>query len=187
MSAIAEPDLIVEMKRRAAGLDFAAMKRRAMAGYWRNAHFETLQPARMPRERWIDPTVRVAQDVMTPSGKVVAVAGTAVNPLDHIAFNRHLIIFDGERPEQRRLARELGQQAGQNKPVYLVTSLARERGWEALKALETDVGGAVYLLTPDLRQRFLIEHTVSLVEAVGNRFRVVEFVTRPSVQGTPSQ
>ncbi len=187
LSAIAEPDLIEEMKRRAAGLDFDAMKRRALASYWRNAHFETLAPAREPRERWIDPTVRVARDVMTPSGTVVAAAGTTVNPLDHIGFNRRLIIFDGDRPEQRRQARELAMTAGQRKSIYLVTGLAREQGWEALKALEAELQGTVYLLTPELRQRFAIEHTVSLVEAVGNRFRVEEFVTRASATEAANQ
>jgi conjugal transfer pilus assembly protein TraW len=183
LSDIAESDIIEEMKQRAAGLDFKAMKQRALNGYWRQAHFETLTPATTNRERWIDPTVRIARDIRTPSGELIAMAGSRVNPLAHIAFNRLMIVFDGAIPEQIEKASEVAKEAGTRRPVFLATGLNRERGWETLAEMEKRLSGPVYLLTPDLRERFAVEHTLSVVEAVGERFRIKEIAVRAMATG----
>ena len=58
--------------------------------------------------------------------------------------------------------------------MYLATQLPRQDGWEALKTLETSLNAPVYLLTPDVRQRFQLQNIPALIEQFGNRIVVRE-------------
>ena len=101
-------------------------------------------------------------------------AGASANPLDHLPFTRRLVVFDPTEPGQVRQARELGEAPG-SPPLYLATRFDRDAGWEGFRAVEDTLDEPVYLLTPDLRERFALERVPATVEASGRTFLVREY------------
>jgi conjugal transfer pilus assembly protein TraW len=174
---IAEVDLIEELQRRIAGIDWAARKRKALARFWTSRTFYELPEATTDRERRIDPAVTAPRDVTVPDGTVIVRAGQRVNPLDKLPFRQRLIVFDATRPNQVARAKYLGQETSGRRVVYVATRLDRNLGWEGLDRLEAELGAPVYLLTPDLRDRFQLEFVPAIIEAENRWFLVREFRT----------
>lgn len=171
---IVEADLIEELMRRAAALDWSALRQRALARYWRQARFVELPEADADRVRRIDPTLEVTADVLAPDGRVIASRGQRLNPLDVLPFHQRLVVFDATRPAQVEAARREGGKPGVLQVVYVATRLDRTQGWEGLDGLEATVDAPVFLLTPDLARRFSLERVPAVVEAAGDRFMVRE-------------
>ena len=172
---VAEKDLIQELQERAAAYDFAAAKRRALASYWRKARFYELPKAEEGQIRYVDPTIVLKRDIRLPDGSMIAAAGARINPLDHLPFTQRLIVFDARDPDQVVFARHAALEVGGNRLVTFVsTGLDREKGWEALRDVQNELRGPVYLLPNDLAQRFGIERVPSVIDADGARFRVKE-------------
>ncbi|MFE8033259.1 TrbC family F-type conjugative pilus assembly protein [Thiohalocapsa marina] len=174
VEAISEPDMLEEIARRVAALDLAALREQALARYWTRAVFEHLPAAREPRTRVIDPVIEAKADIALPDGTLLVRSGERLNPLDRLAFGLRLVVFDPTEPAQVRKARELGESAGALRPVYLATRLDREAGWEGFRALEDALDETVYLLTPDVRERFALERVPASVESAGRVFLVRE-------------
>ena len=171
---ISEPDMLEEIARRIAALDLAALREQALARYWTRAAFEHLPTAREPRTRVIDPVIEAKADIALPDGTLLVRSGERLNPLDRLAFGLRLVVFDPTEPAQVRTARHLGDGAGTLRPVYLATRLDREAGWEGFRAIEDALDETVYLLTPDVRERFALERVPASVEAAGRVFLVRE-------------
>jgi conjugal transfer pilus assembly protein TraW len=171
---IEEPDMIAEIHRRIAAIDWNARKEAAIARWWERARFEHLSSATEPRERRIDPTLEIYQDIRAPNGQFVARAGERINPLDNLPFTMRLIVFDATSPKQVRMARELGRAPGGLRPVYIATRFDRDAGWDGFNAIEDTIDDPVYLLTPDLRERFALEYVPATIEAQGRVFLVRE-------------
>jgi conjugal transfer pilus assembly protein TraW len=170
--AVSEPDLITELKRRLAALDFAKLRERALARYWKQVGFETLPVAARARTRAIDPTITASADLPLPDGTLLVRAGDSLNPLDRLPFTERLVVFDATDPRQVRTAVRLGREAGPRRVVYLATRL--DRRWEGLAAVEDVLDAPVYLLTPEVRSRFALERVPAYVEAAGRLFTVAE-------------
>jgi conjugal transfer pilus assembly protein TraW len=174
VETISEADMLEEIARRVAALDLAALREQALARYWTRAVFEHLPTAREPRTRVIDPVIEAKSDIALPDGTVLVRAGEQLNPLDRLDFGLRLVVFDPTEPAQIRTARMLGESAGTLRPVYLATRLDREAGWEGFRALEDALDETVYLLTPDVRERFALERVPASVESAGRVFLVRE-------------
>ena len=101
-------------------------------------------------------------------------AGEQLNPLDRLPFTLRLVVFDATDERQVETARRLGSEAGERRALYLVTQLERTLGWDGLSAVEDALDAPVYLLTPDVRQRFALERVPAFVEARGQVFMVAE-------------
>jgi conjugal transfer pilus assembly protein TraW len=171
---VTEPDLIEELQRRLAALDLDKMRERALEGYWRHVGFEELLVAAEPRTREIDPPITAPRDLRTADGTLLVQAGERVNPLDRLPFTQRLVVFDATDQRQLATAKRLGREAGERRVLYLATQLERSRGWEELASLEDALEAPVYLLTPDVRQRFALERVPAFVEAPGRVFVVAE-------------
>ncbi|MFO1432507.1 MAG: TrbC family F-type conjugative pilus assembly protein [Candidatus Competibacteraceae bacterium] len=173
VEAIAETDLLEDIQRRLAGLDGAELRRRALQRFWQRARFIELPPATADRVRRLDPSIVVASDIPAPDGRYVARAGDRLNPLALLPFDRRLVIFDGSQPVQVAAARRLG--AAADRPViYVTTRIDRADGWEALQRLEGTLAQPVYLLTAEIKDRFQLERTPTVVEADGQQLVVRE-------------
>ena len=85
-----------------------------------------------------------------------------------------LVVFDATDQRQVETARRLGSEAGERRVLYLVTQLERTSGWDGLSAVEDALDAPVYLLTPDVRQRFALERVPAFVETRGRAFIVAE-------------
>lgn len=171
---IAEIDLLAEIKRRLAGINWTEKKHQALARFWKNRHFEILPTATENQNRSIDLTVTAPRDLRSPNGTLIITAGQTVNPLDQLAFGLCVIVFDATEKKQIETARHLTCKDKQARPMYLATQVPREDGWAVLKTLETTLQLPVYLLTPDVRHRFQLQHVPALIEQAGNRLMVRE-------------
>lgn len=171
---IAEIDLLEAIKSRLATLDRPRLKQQAIARFWQKRPFEVLPESREDRDRIIDLTVTAPRDLVAPNGNLIIRAGHTVNPLDQMAFGLCLIVFDATQKAQVDTVKQLACRDKNARVLYLATQLSRQDGWEGLKNLETRLDAPVYLLTPDVRQRFQLQHVPAVVEQAGNRIVVRE-------------
>jgi conjugal transfer pilus assembly protein TraW len=171
---IAEIDLLEAIKSRLATLDGPRMRQQAIARFWEKRQFEVLPEVREDRDRTIDLTVTAPRDLMAPNGNLIIRAGHTVNPLNQMAFGLCLIVFDATQKPQLDTVKHLSCRDKNARVLYLATQLSRQDGWEGLKNLETTLDAPVYLLTPDVRQRFQLQQVPAVVEQAGNRIVVRE-------------
>jgi conjugal transfer pilus assembly protein TraW len=137
-------------------------------------HFEQLPAAGEDRERLIDPTIVAAADILLPDGTVLVRAGDSVNPLDHIPFTQRLVVFDAADSRQLAFVQALAAAPSEHPTTFLLTGLSQRDGWAELERIMGVLDRRVYLLTPELRQRFALERVPAVVDAVGRRFRITE-------------
>ncbi|PKD39600.1 conjugal transfer protein [Methylomonas sp. Kb3] len=161
---ITEIDLLEELKGRMAAIDWKQKQQQAIARFWEQQKFENLPAAQADRDRIIDLTITAPRDLTAPNGQLIIRTGQTVNPLDKMPFGLCLKVFDATVPAQVELIRHQSCQDKKARVMYLATQLPREDGWGNLKNLETTLKSPVYLLTPDVRSRFHLQHVPSIVE-----------------------
>jgi conjugal transfer pilus assembly protein TraW len=171
---IAEIDLLEEIKRRMATIDWKQKQQQAIARFWEQQKFEVLPVAQEDRDRTVDLTITAPRDLTAPNGQLVIRAGQTVNPLDKMPFGLCLKVFDATVPAQVELIQHQSCHDKQARVMYLATSLPRQSGWDSLQRLETALQAPVYLLTPDVRSRFQLQHVPAIVEQSGNHLGVHE-------------
>jgi conjugal transfer pilus assembly protein TraW len=171
---IAEIDLLEEIKRRMAAIDWKQKQQQAIARFWEQQKFELLPVAQEDRDRTVDLTITAPRDLIAPNGQLIIRAGQTVNPLDKMPFGLCLKVFDATVPTQIELIQHQSCHDKQARVMYLATSLPRQSGWDSLQRLETALQAPVYLLTPDVRSRFQLQQVPAIVEQVGNQLVVRE-------------
>ena len=174
VAEIAEVDLLEEIKRRMAAIDWKQKQQQAIARFWNQQKFENLPTAQEDRDRTVDLTITAPRDLTTPNGQLIIHAGQTVNPLDNMPFGLCLMVFDAAVPAQIELIQRQSCQDKKARVLFLATSLPRQDGWEHLKTLETRLQAPVYLLTPDVRSRFQLQQVPAMVEQAGNHLVVHE-------------
>lgn len=174
VAEIAEIDLLEELKRRMATIDWKQKQQQAIARFWDQQKFEILPAAQADRDRSVDLTITAPRDLAAPNGQLIIRAGQTVNPLDKMPFGLCLMVFDATVQAQIELIQHQSCQDKQARVMYLATSLPRQSGWDSLQRLETALQAPVYLLTPDVRSRFQLQHVPAVVEQSGNRLLVHE-------------
>jgi conjugal transfer pilus assembly protein TraW len=172
--AISEPDLLLQVKERFQRFDWASYQKNAQTNIWQSTHFESLPQAQKDREFRVDPTFTVSRDIRNTQGHLIAIAGQRVNPLNAFPFQQKLIVFNGTRPEEiAAVEREL--KTDPSKRLTLVMSeMDRASGWGGFQNIQQQLGSRVFLLTSDLRNRFKLEATPSIIVAKDQQFRVRE-------------
>ncbi|OAI20592.1 conjugal transfer protein [Methylomonas koyamae] len=186
VAAIAEVDLLEEIKRRMAAIDWKQKQQQAIARFWEQQKFEDLPTAQADSDRTLDLTITAPRDLTAPKGQLIIRAGQTVNPLDKMPFGLCLKVFDATVPAQVELIQHQSCQDKQARVMYLATSLPRQSGWDSLQRLETVLQAPVYLLTPDVRSRFQLQHVPAIVEQSGNRLLVRERKLPVSTPGAKS-
>lgn len=184
---ISEPDLIEVAKKRLANIDWEEKKNQAVERFWTKQKFYELPRALKSRTREIDPSVMITSDISTPNGTIIAHAGDVINPLcdprevckpGTRTFNQAVVIFDPQDKKQMELLAkrlpEIKQDPEVQRITYIVTKLDKDKGWNAYKEVINYFEAPVYLLTPDLIERFELEYAPSVITAKGKRFIVRE-------------
>jgi len=171
---IAEIDLLEELKRRMAAIDWKQKQQQAIARFWEQQKFEVLPVAQADRDRSVDLTITAPRDLSAPNDQLIIRAGQTVNPLDKMPFGLCLMVFDATVPAQVELIQHQSCQDKKARLIYLATSLPRQSGWDSLQRLETALQAPVYLLTPDVRSRFQLQQVPAIVEQAGNHLVVHE-------------
>lgn len=122
-------------------------------------------PALETRSWAFDPAIVVERDIRDQQGRLIAVAGQRVNPLERLALTQKLAFVNGDNPAELAWAMEQG--SDRNLKIILVDGSP----FEAMKAHQRrfyfDQGGK-------LTERFWIAHTPALVEQQGDVLRITE-------------
>ena len=106
--AIAEPDLLAQIRSRLAALEVSGetrklnerLKQRTIARVNRPAPVAGLVRAETSRTWLFDPAIAVSETITDDKGRVIIAAGTSVNPLDSVPLRQPLVFLDGDDPEQ---------------------------------------------------------------------------------------
>ncbi|MEL6773117.1 MAG: TrbC family F-type conjugative pilus assembly protein [Pseudomonadota bacterium] len=174
--AILEQDIADLAAARLTSIDWQARAREAVARFWDRAPLQPLTPAREDRMRVLDSRIRLARDFALPDGTVLARAGDVIDPMAVQPLTLTLIVFDARSEAEIALVeRELEHAAW---PVLMVSDLDRSQGWTVLARLEQRFGRPVYLLTPEIRHRFRLRHTVSVVTGRDGALEIRELAAR---------
>lgn len=172
--AVSELDLLEAFQQKVKDFDWQAWKEKAASDYWKKAPFTELEKATEYRERTVDPTVVVPQDIVAPNGVVVARQGDKFNPLDSIGFHQTLVIFDATDKAQLAFARKVVKDAAGQKVKLITTSMDRSGGFDGYVQMENDLEHPVYMLNAPVRDTFHIERVPSTVQARGSVFVITE-------------
>lgn len=180
VAEIDEPDLVEEAQRRANNIDWNQKKKDAEARIWSNQNFYHLPTAFLDRTRYIDASVELTKDIQGSDGSYVGRAGDIVNPLDFRAWTQGIIVYNSQDQKQvdivKRVAPELLKDSSIKSVMYITTDIDTDKGkgWDSYKKTTDDVNDQVYLLTPDMIERFDLQKTPSIITANKTHFIVKE-------------
>ncbi len=174
---IAEVDLVLEMQRRIANIDWNKRRDQALQNYWADKQdFVDLPTATENRQFIIDPTVQVTKDIVGKDGEVLVKAGQTFNPLDLVPMTKTVLVFRGTDIEQVNKVSEIADSIRrQGRGVILLTTVVdTDQGWKSIGNMERDLNSPVYLLLPNLARRFNLQHVPSMIEGRDNRLVIKE-------------
>lgn len=176
---ISELDLIEVMKQKASEIDWAQKKENALKNFWKNQNYLTLVQATEFRERKIDPTIEVTQDIPLPNGGFLAKKGDLLNPLHVRSFTKAMIIFNARNKNEIHkvieLIPEVKKQAGVKSIALIATEFDKDDGWDGYKKVSNELDEPIYMLTPEIKSRFELEKTPSVITADQDNFIIREF------------
>lgn len=174
---VVEPDLLATIEARLRRLEAsggiaranAAFARRAEAGIRRPAPVAGLGAAQSNRVWSFDPSVTIERDVRDAKGKLIARAGQAINPFDHVTMRAALVFIDGDDPEQ--VAWALKRYDPLAAKLILVNGAPLEAMTRWRRRFYFDQGGR-------LTTKFGIEHTPAVAVQAGKMLRLSEVALR---------
>jgi conjugal transfer pilus assembly protein TraW len=178
IAPIEEPNLIEVMKEKLANVDWEVKKEQALKRFWDNQEYYEMPFATEERVRFVDPTIRVTADIATPDGEVIVKEGAVINPLKQLPFNRVVYIFNPTRKDEVEFVKDAidSHSITDGKPVLIASQLYRQDGWDKYEDLTDSLNHPVYKLMPDVKSRWSIERTPSVVTADQDKFVVTEYV-----------
>lgn len=188
---IAERDLIEVMKERVMQVDWDEKKRQASKRYWSNQRFIHLPTNEKEEIRFVDASVTATRDIVGSDGQFIAHAGTTVNPLSSRPFTQAIIVFDPTDKKQLHWIRDalpaIEQSEEVKKVVYIATQLETDDGWDNYEALTDELDAHVFLLTPDIKERFELRSTPSVITANSTHFVIHELFKPNEAEGNNEQ
>lgn len=175
---ISEKDIVEAIKEKVMAIDWEKKKDDAMANFWTNQKFIPVVTALEDRVKYIDPSIVVSRDIPLPDGGFLAREGDIINPLKIRDFTQLLIVFDGTNPKEveavQRIVKEKQERGDKRAIRFITTQIDKEAGWDSYETMSDEFDEPIYVLTEDVRTRFEIEFTPSLVESEGYKFKITE-------------
>lgn len=166
---ISERDIQEIAKERVAKIDWERKKEEALNRFWERQqdHYVSLPLAQESTERIVDPSIVLNRDVYGADGSVVFKAGQKFNPFDRMPFTKTVIVFNASMPKEvEAVAKLVKEEQSQNRNVLLlVTEFKSSGAFEQIKSMNESWREPVYLLTPELKERFQIRATPTVVRA----------------------
>lgn len=187
---IEERDLIEVAKERVLRIDWEEKKERAAKRAWANLQYENLPTASKSVVRTIDPTILVEEDILDLNGNAIRRAGDRVNPMDIRPLTLTLIVFNPlVESELKVVEAELPKLKKEHPEVMLLATdmVKDETGWDAYTRLTDRLDSHVYLLTPEVRERFLLRATPSVVTGDNERKLFVVREIAPEVSSAEQE
>lgn len=184
--AIAEPDLIEVMKKRIGQIDWDEKRETAIKNYWPSRAFIEIEQTTNERVRRIDASVVATADIKTSKGEFVARTGDRVNPLKTRAFTQAIVVFDATSKEQVQTVinslEQIKAKDGVQQLVFITTRMNRQKGWDGYKEITELLDAPVFVLTSDVKERFVIERVPSVITADDTHFIVHELAIEENNQ-----
>lgn len=181
---VAEEGFVIMIKNRLSTLDLQQhqeeMRRIAKQQILEPAPVLGIRATSESREFWYDPSFTLTEDIKLPDGKILHKAGTKVNPLDHMVFDRELIFIDGRSQKQvewlkQRL--EDTEQKNEEKTNEKVNNFEIRIilvGGKILE-LQEDIGRTLYFdQGGELTNKFGIEQVPAIVVQDVKRLKITE-------------
>ena len=168
---IHEPDLVEVLQKRALGIDWESKKEAALNNFWKSQsrRFFPLKSAGHSCSRVLDPTFEVGQNLTDMEGRVLFAKGTQVNPLDARPFNIRVVVFNPTRKSDIEIVKGIKEQYAKEKPseeiLWIASEFDVERGWDAYSELTEMLGAPLFLLTPEIIDRWALTVTPSIITA----------------------
>lgn len=166
---ISERDIQEIAKERVAKIDWERKKEEALNRFWERQqdYYVSLPLAQESTERIVDPSIVLNRDVYGADGSVVFKAGQKFNPFDRMPFTKTVIVFNASMPKEvEAVAKLVKEEQSQNRNVLLlVTEFKSSGAFEQIKSMNESWREPVYLLTPELKERFQIRATPTVVRA----------------------
>lgn len=166
---ISERDILEIAKERVARIDWERKKEEALNRFWERQqdHYVSLPLAQESTERIVDPSIVLNRDVYGADGSVVFKAGQKFNPFDRMPFTKTVIVFNASMPKEvEAVGKLVKEEQSQNRNVLLlVTEFKSASAFEQIKSMNEGWREPVYLLTPELKERFQIRATPTVVRA----------------------
>lgn len=176
VEGISERDLIEVMQDKVANIDWASKKEEAINSFWEGQEVISLRRAAKSRVRYLDPSIRISNDIKDANGNVIIPRGVTINPLELKSFNQAVIVFDPVDPKQVNLVtQKIEQIRGAHQRITLIaTQFDRLDGWGSYRKVTDQFNSAVYKLTPDLISRFEIEYVPTVITSENKHFVIEE-------------
>lgn len=114
-----------------------------------------------------DPSIVLDHDLSTHEGKLIAPAGSRVNPLQYMSLSRVLIFYDGDDPDQVRWVLEQDKKLKGHDKFILVNGSVQNQEKQINKPIYFDQAGT-------LTSRFGIRHVPATVLQDGLMLRITE-------------
>ncbi len=114
-----------------------------------------------------DPSIVLDHDVISSGGKMIAVAGTKVNPLNFITINKTLIFYDSDDETQVKWVLEQDKKLNGKDKLILINGSVLDQEKRFKKPIYFDQSGK-------LTSRFGITQVPAIVYQEGMALRVVE-------------
>lgn len=152
---VIEKNLLEEIQLRLSRVNFEDKKKAAFENFWVKREFVKLPSAKKDELWYIDPTVKVTNDIVNSQGQILARKGDIINPLASVPALNTYVVFNATDSKQLAWADtriKSGKLAG---TVMLLSSeLNREKGWDHLSALRKNFQQEIYLLPKEMIERF---------------------------------
>ena len=143
----------------------AEAKRRINESAFNLAPVEGLTAANKTSVRYYDPVYTVPENILDHEGRIIAVAGTKINPLEVSPIPFKMFFFDGREAKQIALAKQLAEQYGESFMPILVAGKWEELSKEMNQAVYYDQQGRMVA-------SFKVNEVPSMVAQEGTRLRI---------------
>ena len=114
-----------------------------------------------------DPSIVLQNDISTPDGKLIAAAGTRVDPLIYISLSKALIFYNGDDQTQVRWALEQDKKLNGRDKLILVNGSVLDQEKHFKQTIYFDQTGT-------LTTRFGITHVPAIVTQNGINLKITE-------------
>lgn len=141
-----------------------AFKKKAIESIMRPTPVYGISHATEDREFFYDPSITLAETILTHDGQTVHPAGTRVNPLDTVRFSDTYLFIDGDSPEHIQWALS---HSALRKKIILTSGPIIDLMKEHRVRLYFDQAGRY-------TSKFGIRHVPAQVNQFGKRFKVKE-------------
>lgn len=171
---IVEKNLIIQIKDKAHQMvesgEWDSIKnesiKKAKAKADRPADWD-IPTATVKSERFFDPTIELKQDIRDHNGQLLYAAGTKINPLDYMNFEKTLIMFNADDANQVRYVSQVIKNELRDYVLILVGGSVHDAATALNRRVYVDQNGQ-YI------ERFGIRYVPSIIEVGGDKIIITE-------------